>query len=202
VAVNHIAKWNGSSWAPLDGGMNAEVAALAAFDDGSGPALYAGGGFTAAGGVAANHIARWAGSSWSPLGSGVGEGDVPSVAAFAVFDVGNGPALCAGGSFESAYDSSDSFLALWGCDATAPIFPSLPAVLAMDRLGSSPGEIVTFSVSADDDHDVSPEVECIPPSGSFFPRGTTLVSCTATDASGNESTSQFTVTVLPKTRRP
>jgi hypothetical protein len=41
----------------------------------------------------------------------------------------------------------------------------------------------------------------VPPSGSFFPRGTTLVTCTATDASGNQSTCQFPVTVAFKPRR-
>jgi hypothetical protein len=35
------------------------VRALAVFDDGNGPALYASGDFTLAGGVAANYIARW-----------------------------------------------------------------------------------------------------------------------------------------------
>jgi len=41
--------------------MNNQVFALATFDDGSGggPALYAGGQFTTAGGVAANYIAKW-----------------------------------------------------------------------------------------------------------------------------------------------
>jgi hypothetical protein len=38
-------------------------------------------------------------------------------------------------------------------------------------------------------------VNCIPPSGSFFPIGTTTVTCTATDASGNQAGCQFTVTV-------
>ena len=33
--------------------------------------LYAGGGFTTAGGVAANRIAKWNGSAWSALGSGM-----------------------------------------------------------------------------------------------------------------------------------
>ena len=37
----------------------------------SGSTLYAGGGFTTAGGSAANHIAQWNGSSWSALGSGM-----------------------------------------------------------------------------------------------------------------------------------
>ena len=47
VVVNHVAKWDGSSWSSLGGGMNNAVHALAVFDDGSGggPALYAGGGY-------------------------------------------------------------------------------------------------------------------------------------------------------------
>ncbi|MBI3853153.1 MAG: HYR domain-containing protein [Verrucomicrobia bacterium] len=35
-----------------------------------------------------------------------------------------------------------------------------------------------------------------PPSGSFFPVGTTTVNCTATDAAGNETHCSFTVTVI------
>jgi len=54
--------------------MNNWVGALTVFDDGSGPALYAGGNFTIAGGVAANRVAKWNGSSWSSLGSGVTTG--------------------------------------------------------------------------------------------------------------------------------
>jgi hypothetical protein len=57
------------------------------------------------------------------------------------------------------------------------------------------------SVTASDDVDLAPVVECVPPSGSFFPRGTTLVTCTATDACGNQSASQFQVTVQIKARR-
>jgi hypothetical protein len=39
---------------------------------------------------------------------------------------------------------------------------------------------------------------CTPPSGSFFPIGTTLVTCTATDLVGNTSTATFNVIVLDK----
>jgi hypothetical protein len=73
--------------------------ALAAFDDGggAGPALYAGGTFTTAGGVAASYIARWDGTSWSAVGGGQ---NAP-VHALTVFDhgSGSGPALYAGGEF-------------------------------------------------------------------------------------------------------
>jgi hypothetical protein len=47
------------------------VHALAAFDDGTSPALYAGGEFAIAGDVAANRIAKWDGTQFSTLGTGM-----------------------------------------------------------------------------------------------------------------------------------
>ena len=113
VGARRIAKWDGSSWAPLGSGMSSSVQALTVFDDGSGsgPALYAGGFFTSAGGVSANGIATWDGSSWSALGSGVTGG----VSALTVFDdgTGGGPALYTGGLFTSAGGVSASGIAKW-----------------------------------------------------------------------------------------
>jgi hypothetical protein len=57
------------------------------------------------------------------------------------------------------------------------------------------GAVVVTTVATTDDLDPSPCVVCTPPSGSFFPGGTTLVTCTATDASGNQSTCQFPLRV-------
>ncbi len=70
--VNHIAKWNGSSWSAVGAGMEQSVSALAM----SGSNLYAGGTFTIAtnnGGaiITATHIAKWDGTRWSALGSGM-----------------------------------------------------------------------------------------------------------------------------------
>ena len=71
--VNHIAKWNGSSWSPLVSGsngvngINGTVTALTVI----GTDLYAGGWFTNAGGIPAENIAKWDGTNWSALGSGL-----------------------------------------------------------------------------------------------------------------------------------
>jgi hypothetical protein len=196
-AANRIARWDGTSWNALGSGMNNYVSALAVFDDGSGPALYAGGYFTTAGGGTANRIARWDGTSWSALGSGMDN----NVSALSVFDDGDGAALFAGGAFRRALDSDDSYLAKWGCpDTTAPVLDCPTSLEVRDVLGNGPGEVVTFTVTATDDQDPSPTVVCVPPSGSLFPRGNTLVTCTATDASGNQSTCQFTVVVRSKAR--
>src|SRR5690554_3556312 len=102
--ANRIARWNGQVWSTLGSGMdgnfsNTRVCALAVFDDGggAGPALYAGGVFTTAGGQPANRIARWNGSAWAPLGSGM-SGPSPQVRSLTVFDDGGGagPVLYAG----------------------------------------------------------------------------------------------------------
>src|SRR6185436_2502869 len=66
-------------------------------------------------------------------------------------------------------------------------------------LAADPGQCsrsnVTFVVSATDNCSVANLVSS-PPSGSTFPVGTTTVTSTATDASGNQSSCSFTVTVL------
>lgn len=97
--AQRIARWNGVAWSPVGAGLNNEVTALATLIDvtaPSGPALYAGGLFTVAGGVAASHVARWNGSAWDRVGSGVG---APFTYALASFDGGAGAQLYAGGDF-------------------------------------------------------------------------------------------------------
>ncbi len=107
-------------WAPTFGGtqaVNNTVEAMTVFDDGNGPALYAGGSFTTAGGVTVNNIAKWNGSSWSPLGSGTNG----LVRALAVFDDGDGPALYAGGFFTSAGGAPANYIAKWDGKSWSPL---------------------------------------------------------------------------------
>ena len=198
MPVNHIARWNGVGWAGLGGGLGGgsglSAQALAVFDAGNGPALYVGGMFTTAGGLAANRIASWDGSSWTPVGSGTSA----TVFGLTVFRDRTGSALYAGGAFTSAFDSRDSYLAKWGCpDTNAPTL-SCPAPIVVQERGGSPGEVVAFTVTALDEEDYAPSVVCAPPSGSLFPRGTTLVTCTAIDFSGNQTSCEFPVTVRPR----
>lgn len=120
VQVGSIAKWNGSSWSRIGSGIfgQSAVYALTVFDDGGSgrPALIAGGYFTSAGGVAARSIAKWDGMQWGPLGSGVGEISPFVDALTAIDDPSGGSSLYVGGSFTSAIDSGDSYLARWqGC---------------------------------------------------------------------------------------
>jgi len=91
----------------------------------SGNDVYAGGGFTTAGGSPATNIAKWNGSSWSPLGSGVRGG----VGALAV----SGTDLYAGGEFTSpgnriAKWNGTSWSALGSGMSGGSSFPSVSAL--------------------------------------------------------------------------
>lgn len=75
VAAASIARWDGNGFEALGSGLTfgvglSRVTGLAVYDDGTGPALYAGGNFNTAGGVPANRVAKWNGSTWSPVGLG------------------------------------------------------------------------------------------------------------------------------------
>ena len=137
VAVGRIAKWDGATWSDVGGGTGSgsdRIYALAVFDDGDGPALYAGGDFTSIGGLNIRNIAKWDGASWSTLGTGTnGE-----VFALTTFDDGNGSALYAGGRFTNAGGVSTSRIAQWDGAAWA-------------ALGSGIGETSVATLATFDD---------------------------------------------------
>jgi len=112
IQTRAIAKWDGERFSAVGGGISGVVDALKSFDDGTGSALYAAGNFSIAGGVAAKNIARWNGKTWSPLGAGVGGVD-DQILALEVFDDGSGPALYAGGYFETAGGMKAKNIAMW-----------------------------------------------------------------------------------------
>jgi len=126
IGVHNIARWNGISWSAIGGpsavGTDDDVHSLAVYDDGRGPALYAGGRFVAAGGVEVHHVARWDGDQWSalsgPSGTGLSGGPyLIDVRALTVFDDGTGPALHVGGNFDTAGGVAVGKLARWDGDA-------------------------------------------------------------------------------------
>lgn len=75
VQMNHVAKWNGTVWSALNGGVTGAndggwimVNSLALDRSGN---IVAGGLFKRAGGVSVNNIAKWNGSAWSAYGTGL-----------------------------------------------------------------------------------------------------------------------------------
>jgi hypothetical protein len=125
ATANGIARWDGHTWSPLAGsggiGAGASVLALAVYDDGSGPALYAAGGFTTAGGILANRVAKWDGEEWSTLAGPSGIGLDSTVAALAVFDAGSGAALYAAGGFTTAGGVNARRIAKWDGSTWSPV---------------------------------------------------------------------------------
>ena len=112
LIVNSVARWDGVSWSPLNGGVSgglSTVDALTVFDDGSGPSLYVGGFYIAAGGLTTNNIAKWDGVAWAALNAGMNS----RVNALAVFDDESGAALYAGGGFTTAGGAGASYIARW-----------------------------------------------------------------------------------------
>ena len=97
-AFKGVVRWDGANWQRVDDGLgtfSAIIEDLTVFDDGTGPALYAGGFLL--GGPPVN-IARWSGGRWSPLAGATGTLTAANVRTIAVFDDGRGPALYAGGN--------------------------------------------------------------------------------------------------------
>jgi len=120
LSANRLARWFGSAWNPLGGGsgLNGEVRALARYEWNGAPALAVGGDFSVAGELLANRVAIWQDGDWTPLGSGVGGG---SVRALVAHDEGDGLALYAAGSFNSAGGAPTSFIARWKDGAWSPL---------------------------------------------------------------------------------
>lgn len=95
-----IAKWNGSAWASVGGGLTSTstttgLEALTVFDDGSGPALFAAGGTFFRSGLPVCNVAKWNGSAWANLGGQLGTGRLTSISPF---NDGNGAKLYIGGT--------------------------------------------------------------------------------------------------------
>ncbi|MFY9342541.1 MAG: hypothetical protein WAT39_08625 [Planctomycetota bacterium] len=109
--ANHIARWNGSSWAPIGSGTNDWINVVATQPNGD---LVVCGGFTTAGGVPANRIARWNGTAWSSLGTGM----TGYVVALTTLPNGD---LVAGGYFATAGGVPANCVARWNGTAWSPL---------------------------------------------------------------------------------
>ncbi|HZI70050.1 MAG TPA: HYR domain-containing protein, partial [Nitrososphaeraceae archaeon] len=74
--------------------------------------------------------------------------------------------------------------------------PNITSLINITKEATGPsGSQVTYSVTSSDLVYGTVAPVCSPPSGSLFPLGTTTVTCTATDGSGNTATKTFRVTV-------
>lgn len=105
-----------------------------------------------------------------------------------------GVAATALGGFLIADTMNDRVRRVAGTDVTAPVV-SVPTDGPTVDATSPAGAAVSFTVTATDETDGALTPTCAPPSGSVFAIGTTTVSCSATDHSGNMASATFPVTV-------
>src|SRR5690349_23173109 len=73
VAINHLARWDGTNWLPLGSGVVGASNVLVKVLRTDGTNLYVGGTFTNAGGAAAINLAKWDGTNWSGFNGGLGD---------------------------------------------------------------------------------------------------------------------------------
>jgi hypothetical protein len=123
VSAKNLARWDGTTWSDVGGGVtggaDAAIHALAVLDEGYGPALFAGGRFTSAGGAAVSNVARWNGTNWSPVGAGFDD----LVRALAAHETHGEPNLIIEGVFEFDFSTLSDGGAMYA------VFPQLPGPL-------------------------------------------------------------------------
>jgi hypothetical protein len=82
-------------------------------------------------------------------------------------------------------------------DTIPPELSGVPGDITTDQTTAAGALVVYTQPAAVDNLDGPVPVTCAPPSGSVFPLGETVVTCTATDAAGNQASQSFLVTVRP-----
>ena len=141
---NQILRWDSAtpSWRSMGSGVSGDYGVAYVFTLAFGPdgLLYAGGYFTAAGGVRANNIAKWdpSTSTWSALGSGIAGGGV-SVYALAF---GLDGSLYVGGDLTTAGGVPANNIAKWD-----------PSTASWSALGNGTDGSV-WALAVDDDGDL------------------------------------------------
>jgi hypothetical protein len=84
-----------------------------------------------------------------------------------------------------------------GAEEYSAVPPAISVPVEVTAAETSPaGAVVTYSAQATPVASVLRSFSCTPKSGSTFPVGTTMVTCTATDGHENTATASFQVTVL------
>lgn len=135
---NGLALWNGSSWAPIGGGVagaNAHVMDLMRLPGGD---LLAGGSFAQAGGLPANSLARWDGTAWSEFAGGVTWFGNPG-AVTEILRRANGD-LVVVGTFDQAGGVPCANLAVWNGSAWSSLGLAAASAIS-DVAESSTGEL-------------------------------------------------------------
>jgi hypothetical protein len=137
AGATNIAKWDGSQWCAIGGGLDGNVYDMGI--DGN-ATLIAGGAFSESGsGAELNGIGRWDGNQWQSLRSGIAGGDLPSVLSI---DIIGDDYFFAGGTFIRAGELSVNGIAYWRDNKWNNIIPG--------RRGGLSSMIYSFALGTDD----------------------------------------------------
>ncbi len=117
-----FAKWTGSAWVSVGGGVVGSINAMTVWDqDGSGPlnpVLVIGGSITSAGGQPTQAMAAWNGTSWNVFGGGLAPSSIHALAAFDEDGAGPNPPKLIGGFFDLI---DESVVLRWSGDSWEPM---------------------------------------------------------------------------------
>jgi len=105
IALNNIARWDGSKWQPIGSGLNSSANCLAVYKS----ELYVGGGFSTAGGQSAKYIAKWNGTNWSDVGGSMTGNGYNGIRDMVVYD----NKLYVVGDFDEMGGVSTKYVAIW-----------------------------------------------------------------------------------------
>jgi hypothetical protein len=135
-----VVRWDGTTWEVVGNGLaSANIRAMAVYDDGQGPALYAGGTISSVGGVMYNNIAKWQGTEWQPIGGPpFGVGVNGAVNALAAYDDGSGPVLVIGGGFSRHEQPTFYNIATWNGATFGTLGGGLPSNTGVATMAVAP----------------------------------------------------------------
>lgn len=131
--VNRIARYDGTRWNSMAGGIDGPAEALAVYQGD----LYAGGVFLRAGDQNVFYIARWNGSTWSAVAEGTNSA-VRTLISYT--PPGGPPVLIAGGEFSRAGSVDVKFIAQWNNSFWRPLGTGLDGKVF--ALGVFRGELI------------------------------------------------------------
>jgi hypothetical protein len=127
------------------------------------------------------------------------DGAVPTIctpSSGATFALGSTNVTCS--AADARGNATSASFALSVVDTTGPTFDPVPALGSVEAVGPA-GAPVLYGVAASDLVDGAVATSCAPLSGSMFAIGTTHVTCSATDAAENTSTTVFDAVVIDTT---
>jgi hypothetical protein len=113
LEVDNVARWDGSQWYSLAGGINGGPYPMVSAVISDGSSIYAAGSFRSAGGLNITNLARWDGSQWNALGGG------PLGTNYALAFVGSD--LYTGGTFTNIGGSRMINAAHWNGSSWEPL---------------------------------------------------------------------------------